>query len=457
MALCKEESILQNVKEKLLALDCPFTWEIVDAVIKHKIMRPNTDDDEIDDSGPLEHFIICLLNCYKAVLSADDDSAKASIENAEQFLMVIQQQKNLNQIIRAIEHVFYATKCFYLFETHYMEDTTALTILEILENITDIKDMNSVELGGLYGCGSVTWSCFNDYGMEKAIDLGKRAVEKNEDCALWHFILAKNLRRKRRSVNLSDEVSYMEKTHFEIAYAMTKNHVFGIYYLQMRLESFYKFSRDRNYKEKKSNNEKQVLELAVEMFKTNPTSYKVLLKLARIFTTVEVEDYRHYAIMCLNAVDKITPNNSTTFHYYAMIYRQSGDYREAIKYYKKAAERYNFVCELSYVEYGWEVGELEPLPHLLQMDIPAAGKYFLRALEIDPQHKKFKIYYRFLDFSTQSLSSFFEKELCPHLLQKKCDETCNKIKDLLNPELNRLTKELDLLTVCSSTNTSDTN
>lgn len=236
-------------------------------------------------------------------------------------------RKDLHQIIRAIEHVFYATKCFYLYETDYMEDTTAFKILEILENI-DTKDFNSVELGGLYGCESVTWSCFNDYGIEKAIDTGKKAVEKNEDCALWHFILAKNLRRKRRCVTLSDEVSYIEKSHFEIAYAMsTENHVFGIYYLQMRLESYYKFSKDPNYRKRKSNNERQVLELAKEIFETNPTSYKVLLKLARIFITIDVADYRHYGMMCLDAVEKIRPNNSTCFHYYAMIYRQSGDYR----------------------------------------------------------------------------------------------------------------------------------
>lgn len=92
MAVCKEESVMQNVKEKLLTLHCPFTWNIVDAITKHKLMRPNIDDEDIEDSGPLECFIICLLNCYKGVLSADNDSAKASIENAEELLMGLQQQ-----------------------------------------------------------------------------------------------------------------------------------------------------------------------------------------------------------------------------------------------------------------------------------------------------------------------------------------------------------------------------
>jgi len=75
---------------------------------------------------------------------------------------------------------------------------------------------------------------------------------------------------------------------------------------------------------------------------------------------------------------------------------------------------------LAYIEYGWETGELEPLPHLLRMlkkyeqsvkqrqismlvaiavtyysiqkDVPNAAEYFLKALTLDPLSNKFKVY-----------------------------------------------------------------
>jgi len=99
-----------------------------------------------------------------------------------------------------------------------------------------------------------------------------------------------------------------------------------------------------------------------------------------------------------------------------------------LKYFKKAAEYNNLVAELSYVQYGWEVGELEPLPHLLRMlkkyeqsvkerqiaillaiavtyyslhrDVPNAAEYFLKALTVDSLNNKFKVFiYVYIIFS----------------------------------------------------------
>lgn len=201
---------------------------------------------------------------------------------------------------------------------------------EILKNIININDFSNEELGALYGCESVIWSCLNDFGMNKAIDTAKKAIEKNQDCALWHFILAKNLRRQRRSINISSEVSDEERKHFEIANAISKNDVFGIYYLQMRMESFYKFVRDRNYAIKRAINEKQVLELAKKMVKSKPTNCKVLLKLALMFLRITASDEILLAKECLDFVKEIAPNNSTYLHYTGMLYEKCGDYRVSI-------------------------------------------------------------------------------------------------------------------------------
>jgi len=229
-------------------------------------------------------------------------------------------------MIRAVEHVFYATKCFFL---HDVEDLDELE--EILKNIVDIKDFNNEELGALYGCQSVVWSFLNDFGMYNAVDTAKKAIQSNQDCALWHFILAKNLRRQRRSVNVGADVTDEERKHFDIAHAISnKNSIFLIYFLQMRMESFYKYNRDRDYMMLKAANENEVLQAAKEFLKTKPNNYKILLKLALMFLRARVVDERISAKECLDAVKQMAPNSSTYMHYTAMFYQQCGDFRASI-------------------------------------------------------------------------------------------------------------------------------
>lgn len=202
-------------------------------------------------------------------------------------------------------------------------------VTEILPNIIDTENFTDIESGALYGCQSVVWSYLKDFGMNQAIDTAGKAVEKNQDCALWHFILAKNLRRQRRLTDIGSEVTEMEKKHFEIAYAMSENDVFGSYYLQMRIECFYKFSRERDYVTRKYANEREVIQIAKKILKTKPKHYKVLLQLALMFLRAN-SDERLYAMECLDAVNKIVPNSSTYLHYTAMLYEQSGDYKVSI-------------------------------------------------------------------------------------------------------------------------------
>lgn len=233
---------------------------------------------------------------------------------------------NLSQTIRAIEHVFYATKCFFLYETEKLDE-----LEEILDNIINIDSFSTEETGALHGCQSVVWSCLNDFGMHKAVDNAKKAIEMNQDCALWHYVLAKNLRRQRRILDLSSEVTSSEEKHFELAYAMSSdNLVFGIYYLQMCIEKFYKYDRSRDYLMKKAANEKKVLQLAKTMLNQKPSSYKVLLKLALMFLRVTNTDELLSAKKCLDAAEEMVPNNSTLLHYTGMLYEGCGEFRVSI-------------------------------------------------------------------------------------------------------------------------------
>lgn len=229
-------------------------------------------------------------------------------------------------MMRAVEHVFYATKCFFLYEAEKLDE-----LGEILNNIVDTDNFTQTEVGVLNGCQSVVWSCLNDFGMNKAVENAKKAIELNEDCALWHFVLAKNLRRQRRIVDLSSEVSNLEERHFELANAISNNNpVFGIYYLQMRIEKFYKYNKNRDYLMRKAANEKTVVQMAKDILKKKPTSYKVLLKLALMFLRASNSDETLSVKECLDTVEKVAPNNSTFLHYAGILYEDCGEFRVSI-------------------------------------------------------------------------------------------------------------------------------
>lgn len=85
-----------SIKVKLSKLHCPFTWEILDSMIKHSTINGKNDEDDrvMDDETfyPLERLLISLFKCYKAVSSADKNEAMKRIEKAEEILMEIQQE-----------------------------------------------------------------------------------------------------------------------------------------------------------------------------------------------------------------------------------------------------------------------------------------------------------------------------------------------------------------------------
>lgn len=87
---CQTEEI--NIKTKLEKLHCPFTWEILNSVIKHRTGKIYDDDIDNETSCALELLMQYLLQTYKSVISADKEDARKRIEKAEELLMQIQQE-----------------------------------------------------------------------------------------------------------------------------------------------------------------------------------------------------------------------------------------------------------------------------------------------------------------------------------------------------------------------------
>lgn len=94
MALCGMEKA--TIKVKLSKLHCPFTWEMLDSVIKYNTCNKNSGNDTLDDEAScnLELLMVYLLKCYKSILSADND-VTTTIKIAEELLMELQQEYDI--------------------------------------------------------------------------------------------------------------------------------------------------------------------------------------------------------------------------------------------------------------------------------------------------------------------------------------------------------------------------
>jgi len=108
-----------STKAKLSKLHCPFTWEILDSVIKHSLVHQKQDDendeDEIDDekSYPLEQLLISLFKCYKALLSANNNEVTKRIEKAGEILKQIQQKYSIQYLFFIYNMYYFLNLCYH--------------------------------------------------------------------------------------------------------------------------------------------------------------------------------------------------------------------------------------------------------------------------------------------------------------------------------------------------------
>lgn len=308
-----------DIKKELSTLSCPFTWQLEKCSTLYLKNRGqfNTDDDVDEESVlPLEKLITSLVIFYEKVLFNEDDRMDLKFQECENYLNEVKVKEQDNDIMRVIEHIFNSTKCHYLFEKNNIEQLKI-----ILPTIIKTSDLNNMELAALSGCQSVAWSMYNNYGIKEAINLANQALQQNSDKALWHFILAKNMRKDRR-LNLNFLVSYKEKLHFSLAFEKSQNPVFGIYMAQMHRELLR--GTQLSVSERKTQ-ESLLLKLYKEILSLSENNYRILLKLALGFIRIRYSDQSPLAKYCLDAVERISPNNSTYLHYKGIYLEKFGD------------------------------------------------------------------------------------------------------------------------------------
>lgn len=207
-------------------------------------------------------------------------------------------------------HIVRATKYhYYKARGNLTEAQTTLSEVPSLE----VEELQSkIHNGTLNGCKSLSWSVFFDAPKSIAIAYASRALSFSPDCALWHFILGKKLRHLR-----CDDANFEplpdETEHFITAYELSKSQYFGVYVAQMYWEK---------------NEFDKAKDISMEIFRGNPQSVGIRLRLALSFIRSKNYDY---AKECLDFVQVRCSDNSMYLHYKGIFYEKQKNYQ--VKYF----------------------------------------------------------------------------------------------------------------------------
>ncbi|XP_058800452.1 uncharacterized protein LOC131669535 [Phymastichus coffea] len=433
-----EASKNETYKELLSKLECPFNWELENISKSIKIDYTPHDEEEL---LPLLKLMRILMIIF---METKDDKSDSNL--------IFEKLKECNDIYRILKNkahpevsskivysVLQATKCFVYLRLN-MEKELDL----VYQNFEHIDEMNNKEKSTLLGCKAICWSIYHRAGSEVAEQLIREAMKLNGNCDMWHFILAKNLRRQRRDYSsLFDRPDCEERESFLKAYNISKNPNYGIFVAQMYRES-------RQYKE------------ALKIYNNIFASFdclcsSVLLRLALGFIS---QKKWQKAKACLDKAEKTDAKNSMYLHYRGIYFLKREEYLEATHYFEKAIDDFNLAAEKQYVDCIIKTQKsIDVTKYLLNMlvkykslpdkqlqplilnvafsywkrehDLKESCRYFLKAIEINPRAKCLMNFYN-IDvhhIKERNLYVFLEKYIFPEVIKKCFDEvTIERIK-----------------------------
>ncbi|XP_014212152.1 uncharacterized protein LOC106642035 [Copidosoma floridanum] len=305
------------------SLECPFTWGLNEKLVSElsREMFVNSQDQ------PVKAVIYPVTLVFVYVLKNDLASAYEKMHEAVEHLKAIDQELLGKNKISALVlvHIVRATK-YYYFKARGNPSEAQKALISVPElELTQLRE--KINVGTLNGCKGLSWSVFyNAAPDEFAVSYFRRAILNSPDCPLWHFLLARKLRAVRKD-KLSFRPTVEETNNFLKAYELSeKSQYIGAFVAQM-------------YCEKRNLNKAK--ELCLEIFKSNPNSVGIKLRLSLTF--IKIRDFEH-AKECLDFVQNECSNNTMYLHYKAIYFEKQNNYKMATLYYQKSAETGNYKC-----------------------------------------------------------------------------------------------------------------
>ncbi|XP_008203168.1 uncharacterized protein LOC103315534 isoform X2 [Nasonia vitripennis] len=376
------------------SLECPFTWGIDEDLAR-----------EFDESQEIvveveEQPVLALVNSlsityFLAVQKSHRDALNKLHESQEIFKQLDKRTlENDATSHEVLEHITQATA----YHVHTLLDMTS----EAKKAMSELKDSKALrskpELGSIYGCRSIAWSCFHEAGCQRVVPLAEAAVSSSPTCSLWHHILGKSLRHVRRNVDGLHKPSPREKSCLLRSYELSPIPFYGIHVAQM-----YRESEERE----------KCRKIYSDIYESRPTSVGINLRLGKAFTTfndfVKAEE-------CLNRAGEKNQQNPMYLHYKGCLYRKEKKLKEAAVYLKEAGKNGNHRADFDYAEVMMRLsrGSFDYLGHLQRMfekcenvnfkqtillhismqsyykktDLDSALKNLLKAIELNPDSKQ---------------------------------------------------------------------
>uniref|UniRef100_A0A1B6IUK5 Uncharacterized protein n=1 Tax=Homalodisca liturata TaxID=320908 RepID=A0A1B6IUK5_9HEMI len=343
--LVKKINTLRLVPEKplpeyLQLSECPFTWQpnrFYD-VNPEEVINLSKEKAEYDDL-PLDKFIRLLTLVYEFSHLKQFEEAEQALHNAEKLLL---EEKGFG-FVHATRHILLATQA-HIFAMKGLEN-------EEIKELEPYIELSKPDQAAVQALKAKFFSLYRKKGFQCAVDASRKALELNPEEPMWMFLLAESLRRQSKYTKSDNEPLREEVKLLEKAIEKDRNPHYIVHlalrYTLCAKNTFHQNKNNYNYKRS------ELCQLIDKMWEEVPKLCKVALELApnnevinrRCGHTLMQSDikvqYKNKDLIrtALEKALELSPDSSMTLHYLGKFHeRLDNNYKEAEKFYQKAAE-----------------------------------------------------------------------------------------------------------------------
>uniref|UniRef100_A0A1B6G808 Uncharacterized protein n=1 Tax=Cuerna arida TaxID=1464854 RepID=A0A1B6G808_9HEMI len=330
----------ESLPDYLQLAECPFNWQPnrFDDVNPEEVINLSKEKAEYDDM-PLDRFIRLMTLVYELSHQKEFKDAEQTLHNAEMLLL----EENGLGFVHATKHILLATRA-HIFAMKGLEN-------EEIQELEPYTELSKPEQAAVQGLKAQFFSLYRKKGFKHAVDASKKALELNPEEPMWMFLVAESLRRQSKYINSDDELPREELKLLEKAIEKDRNPKYMVHlalrYISCANKAFYQLKSDQNFKRSElyqtiNNMWEEATKLCKEALELAPNNEVINRRcgytLMQSNFNVQLEN-KDLIRTALEKALELSPESSMTLHYLGKFHeRLENNYKEAEKFYQKAAE-----------------------------------------------------------------------------------------------------------------------
>ncbi|KAJ8681777.1 hypothetical protein QAD02_017569 [Eretmocerus hayati] len=320
-------------------LECPFNWSFGDP---KKVYEYSSLDDE--SLLPLIRLMEVLMKvfaaCKKAAITIEEDQRiLLDLRGCDALFSSVKKndtEKNFSYDV--IHHIVQGTRAFVYSKKQMIQEME-----EAMSTIKSVDLSDAKVRSTLFGCKSICWAKYAHADSNESEKLIRRAIKDNQNCHLWHFVLGRILRDKRRNFTFGSTPKKEEEECFKAAYSLSKNPAYGIFLGQMFREKCLSKDVAKCHSE-------DAIDIYEQIFQQNSKNISILLRLALGFIAFKEMEKAKQCLDKIPEPPKGHHKRSMYLHYRGKYHLKSGEYWTAAKFLREAAEDDNLGADYQYME-----------------------------------------------------------------------------------------------------------